>query len=107
MTHVSAPPSDVFTATEIARAAGVSTRLVRELIRGGAIETLPGGFADTDAAVAAVRLLVGEPGSARAELFTPLREAVVRRSAPLAASAAAHGGLFVDRESITWCNYSF
>ena len=74
MGHVSVASSEVFTAAEIARAAGVSVRAVRELIRGGSIDAMPGGFVASDEAASAVKLLSGSSAtesSVRRQLFAP------------------------------------
>ena len=98
MGHVSVASSEVFTAAEIARAAGVPVRTVRELIGGGAIDVLPGGFVASDAAVSAVRLLTGSPAIAPdlpRQLFAPLKRAQTRTGVPLVASMATHGAVFL------------
>jgi periplasmic protein TonB len=98
MGHVSIASSEVFTAAEIARAGGVPVRTVRELIRGGSIDTLAGGFIASDAAVSAVKLLNGSPGietSLPRQLFAPAPSARTRAGVPLVASLGAHGGIFL------------
>jgi protein TonB len=86
---------DVFSAHEIARAAGVQAGLVAELIRAGRIPSVGGQFVTQTAAVAAVRRLragmVPQAGQGR-----PFQLLSSRRPAPgrgLAASAAAHAAV--------------
>ena len=98
MGHVSVASSEVFTAAEIARAAGVSVRAARELIRGGSIDAMPGGFVASDEAVSAVKLLSGSSAtesSVRRQLFAPPPSTETRTGVPLVASMAAHGGMFL------------
>ena len=98
MGHVSVASSEVFTAAEIARAAGVPVRAVRDLIRGGSIEALPGGFVASDAAVSAVQHLSGSPiadATLPRQLFAPAPSAETRTGLPLVASMAAHGAVFL------------
>src|SRR5262245_21981495 len=87
---------DVFSAQEIARAAGVSTEDVRSLIADGHVETVDGRFVGQADAVRAVHLLWGAvPASGPRELFRP--PATTRRSpgGPLAASGVVHAALFM------------
>lgn len=98
MGHVSVASSEVFTAAEIARAAGVPVRVVRDLIRGGSIEALPGGFVASDAAASAVHHLSGSPiadATLPRQLFAPAPSAETRTGVPLVASMAAHGAVFL------------
>ena len=53
--------ADVFTAREIARAAGTDVRDVRSLIESGAIGTVDGRFVAPAEAIRAVRMLAGAP----------------------------------------------
>lgn len=103
MSHIT-PRSlpDVFTAREIARAAGATPALVSDLIASGAIRSVDGEFVTWDDALDAARRLragtafAGGDG-APAFAVTPGalfgRAAAARRSAgvPAAASAALHG----------------
>lgn len=65
--HFSGGAADVYSAAEIARAAGVGVRLVRERIAAGLIPTVDGTFIAEAAAVAAVRSLGVAPGLAAVE----------------------------------------
>lgn len=93
---------DVYSAREIARAAGVSAEAVTGLIAGGSLRSIDGEFVAHDEAVRVARLLrsglpvAGDAGTpllamTPGVLFTRHRSA--RRSAgvPAAASAAVHG----------------
>lgn len=81
---------DVFSAREIARAAGVSVRQVRELIDSGSIDSTEarGLFMGPRDAVRAVRLLGG--ALAPGDLFRPGPAAGRSRGKALAASGALH-----------------
>jgi periplasmic protein TonB len=84
---------DVFTAHEIARAAGAHTRDVKALVASGAIVTVDGHFITLDEALRGVRLLRGGVPLTERRLFQP---ASTRRSSPgraLAASGALHAVL--------------
>ena len=82
---------DVFSAAEIATAAGVEVRDVRELIDSGRVPSIDGRFVAAGPAVEAVRsvrsgaLLTTPP-----DLFQPSSTARREVSAPLTGSAAAH-----------------
>jgi periplasmic protein TonB len=86
---------DVFTAREIARAAGASIGDADALLASGVIASRDGGFADTEEAVRAVLLLRGlQAGPApERELFSPVRGSGRRRGAPLTASGLLHVAL--------------
>ena len=98
MGNVSFASSEVFTAAEIARAAGVPVRRVRDLIAGGSLDVLVGGFVQAEAAASAVRVLNGstipETGLPRA-LFAPRSSTRSRTGVPLLASMSAHGAVFL------------
>jgi hypothetical protein len=86
---------DVFNAREIARAAGVATGHVRQLIAAGQIASIDGRFVAPDDAAAAVRTLRGEsnlPATQR-ELFGSPTQTKRKRGVPLAASGALHGAV--------------
>jgi periplasmic protein TonB len=68
---VTADRAEVFSAQEIAQAAGVSLRDVERLIGDGRIRTLDGFFAAAGEAVRAVRVLRGRVPDDRRELFQP------------------------------------
>ena len=102
MSHTPRTLPDVFTAREIARAAGTTTSAVEDLIASGAIRSVDGEFvAYPDALDAARRLRqgipVGGPGAGAVFAVTPGalfgRAQAARRSAgmPAAASAVVHG----------------
>jgi periplasmic protein TonB len=98
MAQVSADMSEVFSAREIAGAAGVPVRLVRDLIRGGAIDALPCGFVTAATAIDAVRSLSGHrpiDTSVPRQLFAPMARQKTPVRMPLLASVAAHGGIFI------------
>lgn len=78
----------VYSAGEIARAAGVSVRDVRELVAAGRIEPIGRFFAE-DAAVQAVRVLRGVAGADRA-LFRPAAGFRRQPGVPLAVSGTLH-----------------
>lgn len=92
--------ADVYSAREIARAAGVAVRLVREQIAAGAIPSLDGTYVAEREAVAAVHALHGATaGIARADTpgLRPPRELLStpapprrRTGLPLALSSALH-----------------
>src|SRR5688572_22596684 len=79
---------DVFSAGEIARAAGVQVRDVDELAAAGAIQRV-GRFYEADAAVLAVRTLRGLTGADRS-LFRPPAGLRRQRGVPLAVSGTLH-----------------
>ncbi|HEY7499358.1 MAG TPA: energy transducer TonB [Vicinamibacterales bacterium] len=83
---------DVFTAREIARAAGMPRADAEALLASGAVITRDGAFADTDEAVRAVLLLKGFRAGPRpaAQLFQPVTGSRKRRGVPLTASGILH-----------------
>jgi protein TonB len=83
---------DVFTAREIARAAGASAADAHALVAAGLVQSIDGRFVDETEAVRAVRLLRGRftVPSAKAPLFAPLRQSPRRPGMPLAASGLLH-----------------
>ena len=90
-----APLRDVFTAREIARAAGVAPEDVRALMESGQIATVDGSFIGPAEAVRAVRLLRGDGERlvpARA-LFQPRPAAARKAGMPAVASGGLHLGL--------------
>lgn len=91
----SARPADVYSAREIARAAGVPVRLVRDRMASDAIPAIDGHFVAERDAVAAVRALAATPASAAAasapaELLASPPPAARRTGLPLALSGALH-----------------
>ena len=82
--------SDVFSAGEIARAAGVRVRDVRELAAAG-FQPI-GRFYEADAAVLAVRTLRGSTGADRS-LFRPAAGLRRQPGVPLAVSGTLHAAL--------------
>ena len=88
--------ADVYSAAEIAKAAGVPVRLVRDRIASGLIPTLDGTYVAEGAAVAAVRALaVAHPETdaaayASRELLSPPAPARRRTGLPLALSSSLH-----------------
>lgn len=97
MTNVWPDSGDVYSAREIARAAGVRRRSVERLLRSGEIPTIAGGsFVAFGDAVHAVRALAtGAPMVAlrRRELFAAPLESTRRAGVPLALSSALHAGM--------------
>src|SRR6478735_5992872 len=83
---------DVYSAAEIARAAGVGVREVGDLVTTGAIQpVVPGGrFFTPDAAVFAVRSLGGQLADADRPLFRPLHGVRREPGLPLALSGTLH-----------------
>ena len=92
MTQAAMP--DVFTAREIAHAAGVSAADARALVTGGLVRTVDGRFLDAAEALRAVRLLQGRiaPLQPRPDLFAPLRHSSRRPGVPLTVSGLLHAG---------------
>jgi periplasmic protein TonB len=88
-----APLPDVYSAGEIARAAGVPSADVRAMLKSGRIRTLDGEFAAAHEAVRAVRRLTDRVVIEERALFTP--GAAPRREAalPLAMSGALHAAI--------------
>lgn len=89
--------ADVYSAAEIAKAAGVAVRLVRDRIAAGLIPTVDGTFVAEAAAVAAVRTLSLAPAhdsgavpSGPRELLSPPVSARRRTGLPLALSSSLH-----------------
>lgn len=86
-------PADVYTAREIARAAGVPVRLVRARMAAGTLATIDGTFVGEREAVQCVRALTGGAPSAAAAaspLLAPARNARRRTGLPLVLSSALH-----------------
>ena len=93
-THMSLT-AEVFAAREIARAAGVSRREVQDLIGGGGVQTLDGGYVALPDAVRLVRELRGRlttPG--RRELFAPPPAALHSAPRGIAGAGLVHAALF-------------
>jgi TonB family protein len=93
MSSVIEAAPDVFTAHEIARAAGAHTRDVKALVASGAIATVDGHFIAVAEALRGVRILRGAVAVEERRLFQP---ASPRKSSPggaLAASGALHAAL--------------
>lgn len=89
MSTITAEPPDVFSAREIARAAGISPREVTARIRSGALATVDGRFVARREAVRAVRELRTAVG--RHDLFSPPPVAERSPARALLASGALHG----------------
>jgi TonB family protein len=85
--------AEVFSAQEIARAAGVSPREARAMLSAGRIRTLEGEFATTGEAVRAVHMLRGAVPMGPRELFAPAGRGVRSAGRGFLGSAAVHGGL--------------
>lgn len=86
------PLRDVFTAREIARAAGVPSIDVRTLIEVGQVVTIDGRFVGPDEAIRAVRLLQGRaaPAAADRHLFQPRPGTARQPGVPILASSTLH-----------------
>jgi len=86
---------EVFSASEIARAAGVSTAEVRAILEESNIAPIRGRFLSQDQAIETVTLLKarasGRPHERR--LFAPTHGTARRAGMPALASGAAHAGL--------------
>lgn len=96
---------DVYSAGEIARAAGVRPRDVRALAEADVIRPLPGGlfFSSADA-IAAVRSLTGGAGAAERPLFRPASAFRRKPGMPMALSGAMHAAMFALIALITSMN---
>ena len=93
-THLTAT-AEVFAASEIARAAGVSPRQVRDMVADGRVRTLDGRYVALKDAVRLVRELRGDvAGPRRPELFAPPPSAVHSAPRGLAGAGLVHGALF-------------
>lgn len=84
---------DVFSAREIARAAGVTVRHVRGLLDSGQIVSIDGHFVAPDDAVAAVHLLRGENPVQSRQLFGGPLPGWHPQGLPFAASGALHAAI--------------
>lgn len=100
--------ADVFTAREIARAAGVGVRPIRELIASGQIPSVDGRFVAVNDALAAVRMFRGDSKvlAPRRELFGSPAGAKRRRGVPLVASGALHAGIVAMLALVTTAGVS-
>src|SRR5688500_1411178 len=85
--------AEVFSAQEIARAAGVSVRDVRGLLDAGRIGTVDGGFVAETEAVRAVRLLRDAGSAGPRELFAPPPTGARSPARGLLGSGAIHGAM--------------
>ncbi|HUF23670.1 MAG TPA: energy transducer TonB [Vicinamibacterales bacterium] len=96
--HRSPVAADVYSAREIATAAGVAVRLVRDRIAAGLIPTVDGTFVAEPDAAAAVRALTGAPDASAVpaapggprELLSPPIAARRHTGLPLALSSTLH-----------------
>jgi TonB family protein len=93
-TRIPVPP-EVFTTSEIARAAGVSTAEVCAVFEDSGISPIHRRFLTQDQAIEVVRLLKGRAAGRHLErrLFAPARGSARRAGMPALASGAAHAGL--------------
>lgn len=104
--HSGARVADVYSAREIARAAGVPVRLVRDRMASGTIPAIDGYFVAERDAVAAVRALSAAPAPGPvhpAQLLATPPPAARRTGLPLALSGALHAAavlLFVAASSL-------
>jgi protein TonB len=93
---------DVFSAHEVARAAGVRPNAVRALIMGGQVGTIDGRYLASAEAVRAVRLLRDDDVGARAgELFRPPLHSERSPLRALAASGALHALMLAGLALVT------
>jgi periplasmic protein TonB len=93
--HTSQELPDVYSAAEIARAAGVRPRDVRDLVASGGIQPVvpDGEFFTADEAVFAVRSLRGQAPVAERPLFRPVHGVRREPALPLALSGTIHAAL--------------
>ena len=87
---------DVFTAREIARAAGTAIADARALLASGSVRSVDGRFVETSEAVRAVQLLQGRRTTSpdARPMFDPLRLSSRKRAAPLTVSGLIHAAAF-------------
>ena len=86
---------DVYSADEIAQAAGATVARVEALVAGGQVHSLalsPGYFAQ-DEAIAAVRALRADGGRSAALLFDKPEFTHASTKMPIAAASAFHAGI--------------
>ena len=93
-TRIAVPP-EVFTASEIARAAGVSTVEVRAILEESNIIPIRRRFLTQEQAIEVITLLKGRAAGRQHErrLFAPRHGTARRAGMPALASGAAHAGL--------------
>lgn len=108
MLHFQPSPPDVYSERELAHAAGVSVRRVRELTASGAIRTIDGEFVSQGDAVRVARALVaGAPLALTGPivgdrpLFSPPMAARRPTGLPLAVSSTLHAALVAGAVLIT------
>jgi len=90
--NTSSELSDVYTADEIARAAGVRPAHVRDLAAAGVVGSLDGRFFAATDAIVAVRSLAGSAPGDRV-LFRPASSTHPARGYPVAASGGVHAAV--------------
>lgn len=95
MSTVTPAVVEVFSAREIARAAGVRTADVFALLEAGRIQTADGRFVEPEEAIRAVRLLRGAPAplTPQRALFRPPVKPHGSGGRPFIASAGLHGAM--------------
>jgi periplasmic protein TonB len=101
MSSVTRSVPEVFTAREIARAAGVSLRDATGLITSGQLDTIDGRFVAAAEAVRAVRLLRAGAPEADRGLFRAPTSARRSPARAFAASGALHGALLAGLVLLT------
>jgi protein TonB len=84
---------DVYSAREIARAAGVRARDVDELAAAGLIQPIGGRFFTSDDAVFAVRSLAADPAFGARSLFRPTPGVQREPAMPLALAGTLHAAI--------------
>lgn len=90
---VNPEPLEVFSATEIARVAGVRPRDVQDLVATGVLQPVGGRFFSSADAVAAVRTLKGQPVIRERPLFRPAEGVRREPGMPIAVSGTLHAGM--------------
>lgn len=92
---------DVYSAREIARAAGVRPRDVRELAAAGLIQPMPGRFFSEPDAVFAVRSLAGYGVAGDRTLFRPLSRVRREPALPMALAGTLHAAMLAALVLVT------
>jgi protein TonB len=92
---------DVYSARDIARAAGVRTRDVKTLVAAGLIKPVGAGFFTQEDAVAAVRSLAAHPVAGDRPLFRPVAGFRREPGLPLALAGSLHAAMLAALVLIT------
>jgi periplasmic protein TonB len=91
LTHGTLP--DVYSAVEIARAAGVRRRDVRALVESGVVRSIDGQFFDSREAIRAVRQLTGHATAQDRPIFRPALTPPRSAAFPMAMSGTVHAAI--------------